>query len=272
MNQLGDQAQRLRQRVQDQQGAQIPKLPSIAITGGKGGVGKTCMAVNLSLALQQMQVKSLLVDLDLGLANADILLGLNPQHTLYDVINGTSNLASCMNTHASGLDLIPAASGREELTRISQNDLNGLIQLLQTHVQGYGISFLDTAAGISREVTSFIRSCRSTIMVVTPDPTSMTDAYALIKTLEQQEPGKDLAILINQASNDEEALLLFQKLQIVCQTYLKRDIRSIGHVPQDRWVTEAVRQRKPFIFNPDSRAAAAIRGIAIRLKGEIDKR
>ena len=269
MKSSGDQAQQLRQRRQEQQLSEALALPSIAITGGKGGVGKTCIAVNLSIAMQQLEKKSLLVDLDLGLANADILLGLNPHRTLFDVVLGNSSLDHCKTEHRSGLDFIPAASGREELTRLSHQDFILLMKALQEQSKHYDISFLDTAAGISREVTTFLRCSKMILVVITPDPTSMTDAYALIKILEQQEPGKDIAVIVNQVHNDEEGLLVHQKLNKVCKSYIKRDLRFLGHVPQDRCVVDAVRQRRPFIMNPDSRAGDAIRGIAVRLKGEM---
>ena len=206
----GDQAQQLRERRQDQQLSQALALPSIAITGGKGGVGKTCLAVNLSIAMQQLEKTSLLVDLDLGLANADILLGLNPHRTLFDVVNGSASLSTCKTEHRSGLDFIPAASGREELTRLSHQDFILLMKAMQEQCKQYQVSFLDTAAGISREVTTFLRCSKMILVVLTPDPTSMTDAYALIKILEQQEAGKDMAVIVNQVHNDEEGLLVFQ--------------------------------------------------------------
>ncbi len=266
MPEQNDQAQQLRQRVQDQQLSQALALPSIAITGGKGGVGKTCISVNLSIALQQLHKRSLLVDLDLGLANADILLGLNPRETLFDVVTEKVSLQQCIATHNSGLEFIPAASGREELTRLSHKDFLHLIKALQEQSKKYDISILDTAAGISREVTTFLRCAKKIVVVLTPDPTSMTDAYALIKVLEQQEPGKDIHVLVNQAQHEEEGLLIFQKMRKVCQTYLQRDVAFIGHVPRDRCVTDAIRSRKPFVLNPDSRAGAAIKSIAMRLK------
>lgn len=269
MSSTHDQAQQLRSHnAQPQQSfSNILSLPAVAITGGKGGVGKTCVAVNLALALQKMGKKVLLVDLDLGLANADILLGLNPQHTLYDVITKQLPLTQAIVQHPSGLDFIPAASGREELTRLSHKDLLYVIRELQNCCKNYDVCLLDTAAGISREVTTFLRCSQRICVVLTPDPTSMTDAYALIKILEQQEPGKIIDIVVNQASSDEEALLVFQRMQKVCTSYLRRDVHFLGHVPHDRQVVDAIRQRRPYIHLVDCRAANAIRGIATRLKG-----
>ncbi|NRA37993.1 MAG: AAA family ATPase, partial [Planctomycetes bacterium] len=228
---------------------------------------KTCIAVNLALALQKMGKKVLLVDIDLGLANADILLGLNPPCSLFEVITKKLPLTQAIVQHHSGLDFIPAASGREELTRLSHKDFLHVIRELQLCCSHYDMCILDTAAGISREVTTFLRCSQRICVVLTPDPTSMTDAYALIKVLEQQEPGKIIDIVVNQAQSDEEALLVFQRMQKVCQSYLRRDVHYLGHVPHDRLVVDTVRQRSPYINIPDCRAANAVRGIATRLKG-----
>ena len=152
-----------------------------------------------------MGLHPLLVDCDLGLANADVLLGLNPTTTLYDVVIGGSPLGSAIIEDRRGFGFIPAASGREELTRLGNRQLAGLLKELHRAAGAHDLLVLDTAAGIHREVVTLLRASKVVLMVVTPDPTSITDAYALIKVLEQQDPGRDIRILVNQASSQEEA-------------------------------------------------------------------
>lgn len=245
------------------------QLPAVAITGGKGGIGKTSLAVNLTVLLARMGLNPLLVDCDLGLANADVLLGMNPATTLYDVVIGGSPLGSAIIRDRRGFGFIPAASGREELTRLGQRQLVGLMKELHRAAAAHDLLVLDTAAGIHREVMVMLRAARVCVCVVTPDPTSITDAYALIKVLEQHSPGRDIRILVNQAGSQEEAVLCFNKLRKVCRTYLDRELTWIGQVPRDRAVTDAVRARMPFVVNaPDCNAAQSLKGTALRLKGE----
>ncbi|MFW5830184.1 MAG: rod-binding protein [Planctomycetota bacterium] len=167
---------------------------------------------------------------------------------------------------ADGLAFIPAASGRDELTRLSHGQFAKLLRQLVTAAQAHDLLILDTMAGISSEVTTFLRASAMVVVVLTPDPTSLTDAYALIKVLESQQPGKDIRVIVNQAGSDDEALRTYQRLQKVVRTYLQRELQLLGHLPRDRHVTEAVRARTPFAHQQDSPASQALRGIALRLK------
>jgi flagellar biosynthesis protein FlhG len=247
--------------------AALPCLPALAITGGKGGVGKTAIASNLSVLLHKMGISPLLIDLDMGLANADVILGVNPQTSLFEVLVGGQPLRSALCTTPQGFDFVPAASGREELTRLSHRQFDRLLQDLAQLAQDYQLLIFDTMAGISAEVITFLRASRLVVTVLTPDPTSLTDAYALIKVLEGQQPGKDIRVIVNQAGSDNEALRTFARLQKVVRAYLKRDVQLLGHIPRDRQVTESVRSRSPFACHPQALASQALRGIALRLKG-----
>lgn len=243
-------------------------LPALAVCGGKGGVGKTCTAVNLGILLCKMGLRPLLVDCDLGLANADVLLGLNPERTLYDVMLGGTPIGAAVIDHPSGLAFIPAASGREELTRMTGEQLNHLTGELMRAAAGYDMLILDLPAGIQREVIHLLQQSRIALLVVTPDPTSLTDAYAQIKVLEKHHPGADIRVLVNQCSHHEEGVATYNRLRKVVQTYLDRDIAFIGQIPQDRHVREAIRQRVPYAQNRDLAATQALNGAALRLKGE----
>ena len=244
----------------------FPQLNAIAMTGGKGGVGKTSLAVNLSVLLAKMDLRPLLIDLDMGLANADVLLGINPLASLFEVvITGKPLDEAIVETH--GIGFVPAASGRDELTRLSYQQFAGLLQQFARAAQKYDLLILDTAAGISREVTTFLRTAKVVTVVITPDPTSLTDAYALIKVLEQQQPGKDIRIIVNQVRSDDEAQLVFQKMKKVTQSYLQRDVTLLGHVPSDPLVVDAVRARSPYAMRRDCEPTRHLQTIATRLAG-----
>ncbi|MFW5846297.1 MAG: P-loop NTPase [Planctomycetota bacterium] len=262
---MNDQARGLAHMAgRDGTGTELPDLPALAITGGKGGVGKTCLAVNLALLLQGLGMEPLLVDLDMGLANADVLLGVNPSSSLFEVVIGGDSLASATVTTAGGLHFVPAASGRDELTRLGHRQFVTLFRQLADC--GHGCLVLDTMAGISAEVTRFLRSSRQVVVVLTPDPTALTDAYALIKVLEGQRAGKDLRVIVNQAGSEDEAMQTFLRLRKVVRSYLQRDIAYLGHVPRDRHVQEAVRRRVPFITDREAPASRALAAIAMRLR------
>lgn len=265
-SQDADQAGQLRE-LAGKNAAPSAQLPALAITGGKGGVGKTCLAVNLSLALVEQGLKPLLIDIDMGLANADVLLNLNPATTLYHVMMENKPAASAILKLQSGLSFLPAASGREELTRLGAQQLQRLVKDLVRISEAYDLLVFDTAAGIGPEVLTFLGASRTILAVITPDPTSVTDAYALIKIIEQRAPGKDIRIVVNQAANPEEAAATFARIRKVAQAYLQRDLTYAGMIPRDRAVADAVRKRQPFA-QVDGPASQALRSLAVKLKAE----
>lgn len=269
---VGDQARRLKQMASQSATDAVPLLPALAITGGKGGVGKTCVAVNLGLVLAGMGLKPLLVDCDLGLANADVLLGVTPQSTLFDVVTAGRPLSGAITSvtapNQNRLAFAPAASGREELANLQPRQLQRLVRELGKAASAYDLLILDTAAGIGREVCTFLQASRIVLVVVTPEPTSLTDAYALIKVLEQKQPGKDVRVLVNQSANDDEGQTTFNRLRKVAAAYLQRDLIYLGCVPRDRAVADAVRTRSPLALGANGPALGALRSLALRMKNE----
>jgi flagellar biosynthesis protein FlhG len=262
-----DQASALRAAAQAR--PEPTPLPALAIAGGKGGVGKTCIAVNLGLLLAEMGLKPLLVDCDLGLANADVMLGLAPTATLHDVMFGGTAIGAALLHVPGGMSFIPAASGRDELTRLTETDLRKLEEELRRAAIGHDAVLLDLAAGIHRETMHLLGRCRAALVVVTPDPTSLTDAYAQIKVLHRVKPDADLRVVVNQASSAEEGVATYNRLRKVVQTYLDRDLAFLGQVPQDRGVREAVRRREPYARQGALPATQALRGVALRLRAEL---
>lgn len=262
-----DQAAALRAAAQASD--RLPTLPAIAVTGGKGGVGKTCVAVNLAVMLGRLGRKTLLVDGDLGLANADALLNVHPQLTLAEVVLAKQPISDAIITTPHGIDLLPAASGVDELTRLRDTQLRAFVLNLAVAARGYQALVIDTAAGIGREVLSLLAASATALVVVTPEPTSMTDAYALIKVMELQHPGRDLRVLINQADDEQHARRIHQRLQQVARSYLGRDLPWVGWLPRDRAVRDAIHQRRPFALSNSAPASLALKGIATRLNGEL---
>lgn len=266
---MADQASGLRRlAAAGREGRPARCLPALAVTGGKGGVGKTCVAVNLGILLARMGLKPLLVDCDLGLANADVLLGCSPGTTLCDVVLGDATLNDALVRDRSGLHLLPAASGREELSRLEPRQMQRLLRALAVAANDYDLLILDTAAGIGREVMAWLEVARTVLVVVSPEPTSLTDAYALIKLLAGRGGPRDVRLLVNQAANAEEGVVTANRLRKVASTYLGLDPPCLGCLPADRHMREAVRHRRPVAHDDTAPVTQALKGVAIRLKAE----
>ncbi len=263
---MTDQAHNLRQQNRQRQQAVLPTLPALAITGGKGGVGKTSLSVNISILLAKLGIRPLLVDCDLGLANADVLLGINPTNTLFEVIMGGAPLDEAIIETNYKTGFIPAASGREELTHLSHQQFAHLIQQIHQAGSLYDLIMFDTMAGISQEVITFLRCSKLVLNVITPDPTSLTDAYALIKVLHAQDPNKDIQIIVNMAASASEGEAVFKKINTVTTTYLGKKLSYLGHIPRDIQVTESIRSRKPFVLQSSLPSTQALCALTMKLK------
>lgn len=235
----------------------------IAVSGGKGGVGKSNIAVNLSIALAEMKRRVVLLDADLGLANVDVLLGLKAVHTLADVLAGTHSLAEVLVTGPSGLKIVPASSGVQRMAELSSSEHAGLINAFNELSDQVDVLMIDTAAGISDTVVSFVRAAHEVIIVVCDEPSSITDAYALIKLLNKEYGLQRFRVIANMTRNPQEGTSMFNKLNGVCERFLDVTLQFVGQVPFDENVRNAVRKQKALLeFAPTSKAAQAIRGLA----------
>lgn len=243
------------------------RLRVISVTSGKGGVGKTSIVANLAEAFSRMGKRVLILDADLGLANMDIMLGLNPRYTISHVLSGEKSLEDVIVTTSSGFKLLPAASGIQELTELNDSQRLFLLNELDALNDDFDIILIDTGAGISANVMYFNYAAMERMVVITNEPTSLTDAYALIKILMSKHNQKRFKVLINAAQNHEEADRIFKSLSLVADRYLASpSLDYLGWIPYDRMLPKAIRRQKPLLMtNPDSPACKSIVALAKRL-------
>ena len=238
----------------------------IAVASGKGGVGKTNLVANLAIALQRRGRRVVVIDADLGLANLDTLLGLTPHATLRQVLRGECAIGDVLVDGPSGIRIVPAASGYEDLTRLSDGQRLTLLEQVDSLDGEFDVLLIDTGAGISANVTFFATAAQETLVVVTPEPTALTDAYALVKVLATRHAEDSFAVLVNMARSEIEARKTFTQLARVSERFLHVSLRFAGWVPWDSEVPEAVRRQQPVVdLAPATPATRAIDGLAARL-------
>ncbi|MFZ0448369.1 MAG: MinD/ParA family protein [Desulfatiglandaceae bacterium] len=240
---------------------------TIAITSGKGGVGKTNISVNLSLYLSRKGYRVCLFDADLGLANVSILLGLQPESTLADVVNGGMELKDIMvNYH--GVDVLPGSSGVEDLANLVPSDREDLLKAFGA-LEDHDFILFDTSAGVSRDVVAFCLASSEVILVVTPEPTSLTDAYALLKILLANGFEGHARVVVNQCKTLDVAQLVYKKFKAAVAKHLGTELSPLGVIFEDKQVTQAVKEQKALLsIFPESRAAKCIEKLGERLLAE----
>jgi len=228
---------------------EISKLASktpprtIAISSGKGGVGKTFLSVHLADRAVQKGKRVLLVDADLGLANVDVMLGITAPGSIQQVVDGQSQLSDILVTHSNGFDVLPGGSGLHELSHLSAIQQRLLLDEINDLTSNYDLVLIDTAAGIGENVLYFTSCAESILVVLTPDPTSLTDAYALIKVLSSKRDVGKFMVAINQAG-EVEAQTTFHRLLSVADRYLDVVLEFVGHMPECREVRSAIQSQK----------------------------
>ncbi|WP_075171283.1 MinD/ParA family protein [Neptunomonas phycophila] len=238
----------------------------IAVTGGKGGVGKTNVSVNLSLALGEMGRKAVLMDADLGLANVDIMLGLRPKRNISDVLAGECRLTDVMLDVNDNVRIVPASSGTQAMTSLSAHEHAELIYAFNDVADEMDVLIIDTAAGISDSVVSFVRAAQEVLVVVCDEPTSITDAYALIKLLNRDYRMTRFRVLANMVYTDTEGRSMFNKLLTVTDRFLDVTLQYVGSIPYDENVRKSVQRQVPVLKAfPKSKAALAYKQLATRV-------
>ena len=242
------------------------KTLSISIASGKGGVGKTNLALNLGFALHDLGQTLILLDADLGLANLDVLLGLSPERNLQDLLGDATAESVVVPLADEGFVFLPSASGVAELVELDEDVQSILLEKLDALFRQYDYLVLDLGAGISPTVLSFAAMPQERIVVITPEPTSLTDSYALIKVLCTQHQVRNFQVIVNMAESDKEGRNAFNRLAQACERFLELPISLLGIVHRDPMVTESVRHQVPLLkFSPNCQASQDIRAIARKI-------
>ncbi|MEC8320530.1 MAG: P-loop NTPase [Planctomycetota bacterium] len=253
---------------------------AIAVASGKGGVGKSNISINLAIAMAEQGRRVAVFDADLGCANADVLCGVSVKSTLEDVIKGRKRLADIMVAipgirggrgpqGRGGVRLVPGASGVAELASLNATERTGLVEQLAALEQVVDTILIDVGAGIAADAIAFAIAADSVLLTCTPEPTSMTDAYAAAKSMVAARDDVDISLVVNMVGAEEEGLAVHRRMDSVARRHLGRSIPLAGLVPFDFSVIDAVKRRRPLLVqSPDARATRAIRSIGNGLLAE----
>ena len=238
----------------------------ITVTSGKGGVGKTNISANLALCLASQGYRTCLFDADLGLANINILLGLYPEHDLGDVILNKRSIKDIIIKGFKGIDIIPGSSGVETMANLDSENLEHMIKSFSELDGEYDFFILDTSAGVSKNVISFCMNSSEIILLITPEPTSLTDGYALLKILSLNGFTASVMVAVNQCKDIQNARMVYTKFKETVQKFLPVKVLPLGAIMQDSNVVKAVREQKPFVsLFPNSIASKCIKKMAEHL-------
>jgi flagellar biosynthesis protein FlhG len=270
---MPDQAERLRQmtlasavqqRVIKQR--KIPRV--ITVASGKGGVGKTNLVVNLGIALSRLGQRVVVMDADLGLANVDIIMGLVPMYSLSDVVRGSKTLEEIMISGPEGMKVIPGGSGLADLANLLPEQRDRLLDSLLALDTMADILLCDCGAGLSRTVLSFVSAADELIVITTPEPTAITDAYGIIKVVTKFKIHERVSLVVNQVRDHHEASDIADRFADVSRKFLQADVSFLGEICSDQQVVRAVKQQQPFVtLFPRARATQDVESIAGRLLG-----
>ena len=269
-----DQAEKLRDMVKQKNLLENPVLPPpditsriITVTSGKGGVGKSNVTLNLALALAKREKRIVIIDADFGLANIEVLFGIVPKYNLGHVFIGERTIDEIVTDGPLGVKLVSGGSGIRELANLDERRMAMVIEKLAYLDTISDIILIDTGAGISDTVINFIKASGETIIITTPEPTSLTDAYAVVKTVWGDEgPRPRFKVLVNRAENEAEAVEVFGKISKVSKYFLDVDLEDLGFIPYDMNILKAVKKQEPVLLSfPETEAARSIEKVGDKL-------
>jgi flagellar biosynthesis protein FlhG len=256
---MRDQAEKLREIISDiksysKQSATINAAPAsearvITVTSGKGGVGKTNFTVNLAIKLAQMGKRVIIIDADLGLSNVDVIMGKMSRYNLSDVIKNNKDILEILEEGPYGVRFISGGSGVQDLIKLNKLQMVDLLMKIGRLDYEADIILIDTGAGLSDSVLNFVYASKEVILVTTPEPTSITDAYALIKTISTKDTNKDIKIIVNRVENEAEAYNIFDRLKVVTEKFIGIKLNSLGFIMNDNCVSKSVKIQQPFVLN-----------------------
>lgn len=263
-----DQATKLREMVQEEQGFSNARV--IAVTSGKGGVGKTSLSVNLAIMLSRMGKRVVVFDADFGLANVEVMLGIRPRFNLLDVIHNEKRIEEIITEGPNKIGFISGGSGVSELATLDSESIKLLISELTKLDTMYDVVIIDTGAGITDSVMEFVMVSPEVLLVVTQEPTSITDAYSLLKVLRRKEKFnplyKTIHVVANRVDNANEGLEIYNKINTVSTKFLNTKLQYLGAVVQDRNASMAIIEQKPMVMAfPQSQAAKDMTQVAYKL-------
>jgi flagellar biosynthesis protein FlhG len=245
---------------------QADTLTTIAVTSGKGGVGKTNVAINLGVALARLRHRVAILDADFGLGNVDVLLGLAPTSHFGHVLTGEKTIREIMVEGPRGVQVIPASSGLRQLTALTDDQWDRLHEAIEDLSTDFDYLIVDTAAGISDNVFDALRIASRVLVVTSLEPTAVVDAYAVIKLLSTTDPGREIGLVVNNALDASEAQLVFAQLEVAASRFLNRRLTYYGFIAHDPAVRDAVLVQRPIVDHlPQSPASRCFRILASRL-------
>lgn len=272
-----DQAEKLRllkrQSVIKSANVVISETKVLTITSGKGGVGKSSFAINLSLALQQQGKKVLLVDADIGMSNIDIMLGQRAKLSLSDVINGNNTIEDIVVTTEAGIKFISGGSGIKKFVELNPATAQNALLQIMDYAYSFDYVIFDTGAGMGENVLSFLLASQMVLVVTTPEPTSMADSYALIKTYNWRGGDGKINLVVNKVIDQKEAMQVYDKMKAIVSKFLNIEIDYLGFVFEDELVGRSIRKQVPlFVKYPNSKVASSIVNLTGRLLGQEPKK
>jgi len=270
---MSDQADKLRKIVghltdpespgnrEQKKGAKV-----ITVTSGKGGVGKTNITVNLAITLSNMGFKVAILDVDFGFANVDVMLGITAKYTLLELIRGERNIFEVLTDGPNNIQFLSGGSGVEELVQLDKSHIGKFISDISLLDKLFDVILIDTGAGLSRNIMSFILAADEVLLITTPEPTAITDAYAMIKMISKNDKHRVVKVVVNKAESLKEANDILDKLLMVSDRFLSFKVQKTGYILVDDCIPKAVKQQRPFCLSyPKSQASHQITELAMNL-------